>query len=31
MIKLVSLPFREGSAVLVLEGFEEAAKALRPE
>jgi hypothetical protein len=31
MIKLVSLPFREGSTLLVLEGFEESSQALRPE
>lgn len=31
MIKLVSLPFKEGSTVLVLEGFETSAAALKPE
>ncbi len=31
MIKLVSLPFKEGSTVLVLEGFEASAAALKPE
>lgn len=31
MIKLVSLPYRDGSVVLVLEGFEGPATALRPE
>ena len=31
MIKLASLPFDAGSTVLVLEGFEDSAAALRPE